>query len=271
MAYRKPPEQTGRGAGRARPDPGQIQTETAIDRNPRFSFMETPLEVQQPVFQQAPSPTNSVIDESPISPREGHQNIQRLPEHQYIPHFPVEKLPADRVGSPYPLHPPVQLHPAYSAPVADEAATYQVHTSGTTGAPPSKTIDSSKSSTAALSSENHILHQQKQASKNVINTDRDTLIYNPHSLAGPNAAVENHRPGQVSHPNAAVEPEWKHGLCEVDTLCCMGIFCPCMVYSKTQYRISKKTSKEDPTNLLGYESCNGSCGLMAFACGFQCQ
>jgi len=90
-------------------------------------------------------------------------------------------------------------------------------------------------------------------------------------LLGPNGApLDNHRPGQVSHPNAIVNPYWKHGLCEPDTLCCMGIVCPCMVYGKTMYRLSRKAQKQDPTDLLGYESCNGSCGLFAVACGFQC-
>jgi hypothetical protein len=90
-------------------------------------------------------------------------------------------------------------------------------------------------------------------------------------LLGPNGApLDSHRPGQVSHPNAIVNPHWKHGLCEPDTLCCLGIICPCMVYGKTMYRLSRKAQKQDPTDLLGYESCNGSCGLFAVACGFQC-
>ena len=43
-----------------------------------------------------------------------------------------------------------------------------------------------------------------------------------------------------------------------------------MVYGKTMYRLTRKAQKQDPTDLLGYESCNGACGLMAAACGFQC-
>ena len=66
-----------------------------------------------------------------------------------------------------------------------------------------------------------------------------------------------------------VDPHWKHGLCEPDALCCLGLFCPCIVYGKTMYRLSRRTQKQDPTDLLGYESCNGSCGLMAVACGLQ--
>lgn len=44
-----------------------------------------------------------------------------------------------------------------------------------------------------------------------------------------------------------------------------------MLYGKTQYRLSMKSKKEGPTNMLGYESCNGSCMAMALLCGCQCK
>ena len=58
---------------------------------------------------------------------------------------------------------------------------------------------------------------------------------------------------------------------ELDGLCCLGIFCPCVVYGKTQYRLSQKAQKKEATDLLGYKAVNGSCGLLAVACGFQCE
>ena len=97
-------------------------------------------------------------------------------------------------------------------------------------------------------------------------------IYNPDSFAGPNGApVEKHMPGQLVHPNSQTEPHWKNGLCEPDATCCFSLFCPCVIYGKTQYRLSKKTNRQDPTDLLGYEKVNGSCGIMALGCGFQCK
>lgn len=51
----------------------------------------------------------------------------------------------------------------------------------------------------------------------------------------------------------------------------MGLLCPCILYGKTQHRLSLKSRKEDPTNMLGYETCNGSCTAMALLCGCQCK
>ena len=35
------------------------------------------------------------------------------------------------------------------------------------------------------------------------------------------------------------------------------------------YRLSRRAEKKDPTDLLAYEKCNGSCGIWALACGVQ--
>jgi hypothetical protein len=37
----------------------------------------------------------------------------------------------------------------------------------------------------------------------------------------------------------------------------------CILYGRTQHRLSMKSRKEDPTNMLGYETCNGSCRKLA--------
>ncbi|KAL8948719.1 MAG: hypothetical protein Q9222_005114 [Ikaeria aurantiellina] len=257
--------------GRVRPTPGQLQTNNTNDRTQRFSWQETPLEAQRPTFQQFSSPTNSTIDESPISPRDGYQPFQGVPQVPANFQQPVEKPPIERTTSPYNLPNPRETHPAYFAPVVDEPKREAVQPSSTTGAKSEKMQEVTKSPQQypALGGQQNQSKDSAYVSKP--DNDRSTLIYNPSSLAGPNAAVENHKPGQVAHPNATIEPEWKHGLCEIDTLCCIGLCCPCIVYGKTQYRISRKTQKEDPTNMLGYETCNGSCGLMALACGFQCE
>lgn len=97
-----------------------------------------------------------------------------------------------------------------------------------------------------------------------------TPTYNPHSLAGPNIDESLHLPGQISHPNSSITPEWKHGLCGADLLCIESCFCPCMVYGKVQYRLSQRAARKEATDLLGYNAFNGNCGIMALACGFQC-
>ena len=49
----------------------------------------------------------------------------------------------------------------------------------------------------------------------------------------------------------------------------LGLVLP--VYGKTQYRLNRKAERKDPTDLLGWEKVNGSCGVMAAACGLQCK
>ena len=99
--------------------------------------------------------------------------------------------------------------------------------------------------------------------------------YDPLSLYGPNgAAPEAHKPGQISHPNMQSDDgDWRHGLCECGDFgtCCLGCWCPCMLYGKTQYRLNQKSARKDPTNLLSYKACNDSCIVMGVACGFECE
>jgi Cys-rich protein (TIGR01571 family) len=83
-----------------------------------------------------------------------------------------------------------------------------------------------------------------------------------------------HQPGQTIHPNQEVTGGgWSNGLCEFSNfgICCLGLFCPCILYGRTQHRLSMKSRKEDPTNMLGYETCNGSCTGMGLLCGCQCK
>ncbi|KAL8940019.1 MAG: hypothetical protein Q9216_003042 [Gyalolechia sp. 2 TL-2023] len=257
---------------RVRPNPGQldITPNTTATRDQRFSWQDTPLEAQGSTFQQFSSPTNSTIDESPISPRDGQEAFPATSQGQAQSEYSTEKPPIERTSSPYTLPTPAGTHPAYFAPIIEDhklqqperghlSPEFQKSLEGVKPLPPSSIPSAAE-------------HGRRE-SPIVITpaTDKAKLVYNPDSLAGPNAALENHRPGQVAHPNATIEPEWKHGLCEMDTLCCVGLCCPCIIYGKTQYRISRKTQKEDPTNMLGYNSCNSSCGLMALACGFQCK
>ncbi|KAL8717568.1 MAG: hypothetical protein Q9225_005200 [Loekoesia sp. 1 TL-2023] len=260
----------GRDHPRTRPTPGLLRTNETTTRNQRFSWQDTPLEVQRPTFEQFSSPTNSTIDESPVSPHDDYQTFPSVHQDQVPSEYPAEKPPVEHSNSPYNQPGLHGTHPAYFAPLAEDPSPRQPETQQ----PCSELKNGSEDvkSLPTSSTPNVVSHYRKGSLPAIKpDTDRSTLVYNPSSLAGPNAAIENHRPGQVAHPNATIDPEWKHGLCELDTLCCVGLCCPCMVYGKTQYRISRKAQKEDPTNMLGYESCNGSCGLMALACGFQCR
>lgn len=263
--------------------PGQLQTQ-ATNRDPRYSYAETPVEMQRPKFHPLPSPTDSTIEESPMSPVSG-KDLRGLPLPYANSGCPVEKPSVvERTASPYNFPAPSQPHPAHFAPYAEDEVSPQwqelrsqprplpqppqspgpipIKTEGEmAGSVP--TSDLPATATTGLSALN--------AQGAVPDIDLRPGFYSPNFLSGPNSAPEAHRPGQVSHPNAAVDPEWKHGLCGVDTICCLGIWCPCLLYGKTQYRLSQKAQKHDATDLLGYKSCNGSCGIMALACGFQCE
>lgn len=96
------------------------------------------------------------------------------------------------------------------------------------------------------------------------------MTYAPQATSTTPAGFENHNPGQASHPNQQVKGgTWKHGLCDCGEIgiCCTGLWCPCILYGKTQYRLSQRSEKKDPTNMLGYETLNGSCAVFAVLCG----
>ena len=240
----------------------------------RYSFMDTPVEMQRSTFQpyhQFSSPTNSVIDESPISPVSPTRGLPSYQQGSVTSPIPDQKAQAQS---------PQEMHPAFFAPYTEDMPAQQQAgrlpvvdprkeeetVAGVPQSPgpiPIKTSETPPSFAAPPTSNS----PPTQTSPTTPDAKRE--IYNPDSLSGPNIGPETHRPGQVSHPNATIDPHWKTGLCEPDTVCCMGILCPCMVYGKTMYRLSRRAQKQDPTDMLGYESCNGSCALMFFACGFQ--
>lgn len=218
--------------------------------------------MQRPVFQQFSSPTNSTIDEYPIS---SVSTSRGLPSYSQGSHVgTMAQVTEEKLQ----VQPPQQVHPAYFAPYREEMPPQATHQASGPGVPPlTGPIPPSAQRGPTTSTPQFQAPPTQEAAPGMAYRE----IYNPASLQGPNVGVENHRPGQVSHPNSNVEPHWKHGLCEPDALCCMGIVCPCMLYGKTMYRLSRRAQKQDPTDMLGYESCSGSCGFMALACGFQCK
>ena len=232
----------------------------------RYSYLETPVEMQRSTFAPFSSPTNSTIDESPVSALSPTRGLPDYPQHERATPLPDEKALEANIQAP-----PTQMHPAFNAPVVAETTPIPrqhtqpraaPHPSQSPGPLPIKSDHDHSQSATPMTTSTATPDLKSMESAPI---DR----YNPYALQGPNVSTANHRPGQVSHPNAIVDPNWKHGLCEPDTSCCMGLFCPCVLYGRTMYRLSRKAEKKDPTEMLGYESCNGSCGLFAFGCGIQ--
>jgi Cys-rich protein (TIGR01571 family) len=98
----------------------------------------------------------------------------------------------------------------------------------------------------------------------------NTLSHNLDIDAASGSAIDNHLPGQATHANQHIRGgTWKYGLCDCGDIgvCCTGVWCPCILYGKTQYRLTQRSERRDPTNMLGYSMFNGSCAAYAVLCG----
>ncbi len=98
-------------------------------------------------------------------------------------------------------------------------------------------------------------------------------IFSPDAAHGPNGLdFSLHQPGQIRHPNMEAETShtWKNALCACNSdmsTCLTGLFCPCILSGRTAYRLSQKSRKADPTDMLGHSSTNGHCVAMTLAYG----
>ncbi|KAH8725816.1 PLAC8 family-domain-containing protein [Phaeosphaeriaceae sp. PMI808] len=99
-------------------------------------------------------------------------------------------------------------------------------------------------------------------------------VFSPDAAHGPNGLdFTLHQPGQTTHPNmeSVSSKEWSSSLCACSpdpSTCITGLFCPCIIYGRTSYRLSQKSAKKDPTDMLGHSSTNGHCLMMSLSCGF---
>lgn len=252
--------------------------------NQRYSFLETPLEMHAPGLrggQPSSLAVESNNDELNQQPAIDHSRATSTtaPEES-------QTLQEKTVASQYPSCPPPGEHPANYAPFADDINPPEKQRSEmqvpqySYGAPPHspgplpvkvnpETFgETQKSYPVAVVPDENPLHSQLPQSPPPVATiatqpgvSDNVMVFSP--------------PAQIPQPpNQGIESGmWNHGLCDCTGIgtCCLGLFCPCILYGKTQYRISMKSRKEDPTNLLGYEACNGSCMAMAMLCGCQCE
>ncbi|KAL9090351.1 MAG: hypothetical protein Q9165_005385 [Trypethelium subeluteriae] len=257
------------------------QQNTAVQSNPRFSYMATPVEVQAPTFPATQRP--STIPQSPESPDESVVTQEQAPAGQY----PSEKSTAQV---------PREQHPAYSMLPPDDSITMQniqvdssPYASPTSTAPqspgplPAKPTSPTKpSSPTGLSIDTSTTSHAPptglytpHATHTPALTSPFAPPFSPNAASGPNGlTTAPHQPGQISHPNMSSSSSgtWNHSLLSVSdsATCCLGLFCPCVLYGRTSHRLALKSAKQDPTNMLGYSAVNGHCVLWALACGLQC-
>lgn len=250
---------------------------------------ELPHIVESPSSPRAPS-----YGSSPHNPSNGQRASSRVGSP---PPNPSSSPPRSPEPASYPPNaaspPPLSDHPANFAPYA-EPSPMSPNPSGRSETPPVQPSNPPKPArTSTTPQPVHAAHaataadaqQRREKEWGVVPDDNplasptSTSTFppnnNPH-LGGQNAHHDqdtSHRPGQVMHPSQQIRGGvWSHSLCDCSDVgvCCTGVWCPCILYGRTQYRLSMKSERKDPTNMLGYETCNASCTGMALLCGCQC-
>lgn len=263
--------------------------------NRRYSFLQTPLEMHAPGLH----PPASVDLTQNQQHQHQHQPLLTREQEQPTSNIVNEKaqpLQNDAVSSPYASScPPPEQHPANYAPYADEMVQSHPQPSVQPQHPGQYNAEAPQYSREPVTNSpgplllkvNTTPPDQRPDAQPVAVAPDTNPLHSPQfprfppttatsttQVAVPEDITAYHQPGQVRHPSQAIKGgTWSHSLCDCSNIstCCLGIFCPCVLYGKTQYRLSLKSRKEDPTNLLGYESCNGPCTVMALLCGCQCE
>lgn len=271
--------------------------------------METPLEMhasgQQDLASPPPIPDNSNMAPQhpgfdhpsqmyePTSPRVALAHQHSAPQEalfeqrgrlggqpaQYIPSEKERELQQEGIIPTYSKYPPPEQHPANFAPFADipsRQPTIQSPTSSYFQPPTSSGPFPIKNNMEAPTRSDTV---SVAPDANPLQSPKLSHFPPPTAATTPHAPpVEDlrtfHQPGQIMHPNQEVRGgSWNHGLCECSNIgiCCLGLACPCILFGRTQYRLSMRSKKQDPTNLLGHDTCNGSCTAFALLCGFQCK
>jgi hypothetical protein len=225
------------------------------------------------IEQQVPLPESETIaDACPVQ-----QQVTAIEDVQ--PSFNEKaQFQHESATSVYPGGPPIEQHPAHYAPYAEDAqkqaqfgtvAPAYSYSAGPDPLPvkadPEASDKVSESRKITVAPDENPLHSPR-----LPRFPPPIMTSAPH----PTTPMSYHQPGQIAHPNQVVKGgTWSHGLCECSSIgtCCLGLLCPCILYGRTQYRLSMKAKKENPTNMLGHETCNGSCTAMALLCGCQCE
>lgn len=265
----------------------QLHLETQAGENRRYSFLETPLEMhssaQYADVASALQPrVNPASSTQPAVPQRVQQQEQPA---QYTVSEKTQQFQQQGIIPTYSNYPAPEHHPAHHAPIADarpQHSDMQMHPLHY-NQPPSSPGPLSSKTYPEPQPEPHTSPRDTMSvapDTNPFQSPKSPYLPPPVTAStsqAPPAADDlswNHQPGQILHPNQeALGGTWSHGLCECSNFgaCCLGLICPCILYGRTQHRLSMKSCKEDPTNILGYQWCNGSCTTMALLCGCQCK
>jgi hypothetical protein len=224
--------------------------------------------------------------------------------HTSIPLHPVvPQSPHRAATSPYPFSPasfqstanpatalyspppPAKQHPAFDVPIEyrhSQANTYANKFDETSkralspdAGPPSPGPLLTKSQPAFLMTEpaSTAMPSAPPPVQRANTMPASPLPFTPNSPLGPDGGFMAPAPAFPEPPKATTQlKEWEHGLCECSGdigTCCLGVWCPCVLYSRTKYRLRQRSDQRDPTDLLGWKSTDSSSMLFCVACGLQ--
>lgn len=233
-------------------------------------------------------PSYSQDEKSPVSPLSPHNTSLSYYPQSSIPMSapPVQQPQVDTYQSRHarqmsnlsPINTTVGLRPMPPIPPTPPSGTqtsplpYKTSmtpiSAGSTKRDPTRDGPVSASSRKSYANEPYSPHGFTSSQTNNFHA-----VFSPDAAHGPNGLdFALHQPGQIAHPNMESERShtWNNSLCacsgDVST-CLTGIFCPCVLYGRTSYRLSQKSAKKDPTDMLGHSSTNGHCMLMGASCG----
>ncbi|KAL9113153.1 MAG: hypothetical protein Q9227_002765 [Pyrenula ochraceoflavens] len=236
-----------------------------------YSWVETPRDLRS--GQQISSTRRADIPPLPSNPALIDGTARDGAEQLSSSEFPQDmKL---GLTSPYNLPPPQGTHPAQFAPYAEHSPRSPERTGQKMTLSPISTrredYSSQQRPRQISSTDEPRKPPTSPRSPRIIQPDSAVLSYRPDVATGPNSPpIEMHIPGQIAHPNQQIKGgSWRHGLCDCTgdmSICCTGLICPCIIYGKSQYRLSQRSEKKDPTNMLDYDACNGSCTVMGLLC-----
>jgi Cys-rich protein (TIGR01571 family) len=259
----------------------------------QYPRVNPPSSFQQPLYTTGQDGIRAEVDIRPYSwvnaarePEDGRfrhpSTTSHIPPLPRIPDHLNPALQSQQVVHPQPAE-PASSTPAYPIDQKIELHEYSRH---------------------PLQQQSHSDPQQHYHKSTPSNTAPEVFSYKYHHPASQNAVavvpdenplsptISDHPPAWTNTTNMAVIPSnepvpltfpsnlfqpvhvtqggtWKHSLfsCADTTTCLSGLCCPCILYGKTQYRLTQRSEKKDPTNLLGYSMFNGSCAAFAVLCG----
>ncbi|KAI9714124.1 MAG: hypothetical protein M1828_001214 [Chrysothrix sp. TS-e1954] len=260
--------QTGNGQGRA----------WAGFPEQRFSVIETPIEDSTQIFDEAPE------EQAAIGQQEASVGGQAVAQSRPTdiappPQYPAEKSDVQRIPSAYQSPPPTELHPALAA---------AAYTSNDTQIPPQfqqqPYLPQSRSPPPVPLSPD-LIKPALTPPPNSSNApaSRNTALAIQPVTADPPTFAPPPTPGRTKSATATSfgptnsSTLWSQTLCACPpsdlSTCCLGLFCPCIVYSRTMHRLSNRKKHNGEAgagnNLLGWSACDGPCLGFALLCGCQ--